>query len=133
MNGILYWIADRRNPENVGWTPMSVAIAWGFNVLSANLALLQHHSHSHGNGSGKYNQDKLARSSGTASLGSFHKRKVSLSFVCGCMLFALGLISLLTGHVVSHLEWYSQQVGKRSFYSRLVIAFPLTITMSNKT
>ncbi|CAH2078858.1 unnamed protein product [Thlaspi arvense] len=40
------------------------------------------------------------------------KRTVMWTWVCGFMLFSLGVISLFTGHVVSHLEWYSQQ--KRS-------------------
>lgn len=34
------------------------------------------------------------------------------SFLCGVMLFALGLISLFTGHVVSDLEYYSQRLIK---------------------
>ncbi|KAL5728354.1 O-fucosyltransferase 29 [Ranunculus cassubicifolius] len=35
------------------------------------------------------------------------KQQFSLSFICGLMLFALGMISLFTGHVASHLEYYS--------------------------
>ncbi|CAG7888024.1 unnamed protein product, partial [Brassica rapa] len=42
------------------------------------------------------------------------KRTVMWTWVCGFMLFTLGVISLFTGHVVSHLEWYSQQLSKRS-------------------
>lgn len=38
----------------------------------------------------------------------------SWSCLCGVMLFALGLISLFTGHVVSDLEYYSQRLIKRS-------------------
>nr|POF05550.1 uncharacterized protein CFP56_18065 [Quercus suber] len=38
------------------------------------------------------------------------------------MLFGLGLISLFTGHVASDLEWYSQRLVKRSFYSRLDVS-----------
>ncbi|KAJ4838546.1 O-fucosyltransferase 29 [Turnera subulata] len=49
-----------------------------------------------------------------------HRRKVPWPLLCGLMLFGLGLISLFTGHVASDLEWYSQRLGKRSFYfSRL--------------
>jgi len=42
------------------------------------------------------------------------------------MLFSLGVISLFTGHVVSHLEWYSQQLSKRSLlvpFSLLSVSF----------
>uniref|UniRef100_A0A5B6ZEA3 O-fucosyltransferase family protein n=1 Tax=Davidia involucrata TaxID=16924 RepID=A0A5B6ZEA3_DAVIN len=47
------------------------------------------------------------------------RRPISWSFVCGLMLFALGLISLFTGHVASDLEWYSQRLMKRSLYYKL--------------
>ncbi|GAB2274179.1 O-fucosyltransferase 29 [Dionaea muscipula] len=46
----------------------------------------------------------------------FQRKPFSWSFVCGLMLFALGLISLFTGHVASDLEWYSQRLMKPSFY-----------------
>ena len=48
------------------------------------------------------------------SLSGQPKRTVMWTWVCGFMLFTLGVISLFTGHVVSHLEWYSQQLSKRS-------------------
>ncbi|XP_057462467.1 O-fucosyltransferase 29 [Actinidia eriantha] len=50
-----------------------------------------------------------------------HRRPVSWSVVCGFLLFALGLISLFTGHVASDLEWYSQtqRLMKRSLYYKL--------------
>ncbi|KOM32572.1 hypothetical protein LR48_Vigan01g212800 [Vigna angularis] len=41
-------------------------------------------------------------------------KHVSWSMVCGVMLFGLGLISLLTGHVASHLEWYSHRLHRRT-------------------
>lgn len=44
------------------------------------------------------------------------KKPFSWSFLCGFMLFAVGLISLFTGHVVSDLEYYSQRLIKRSLY-----------------
>lgn len=40
--------------------------------------------------------------------------------VCGLLLFALGLISLFTGHVASDLEWYSQRLVKRTWYYKRV-------------
>ncbi|KAK7346731.1 hypothetical protein VNO80_21254 [Phaseolus coccineus] len=46
-------------------------------------------------------------------------KHVSWSMVCGVMLFGLGLISLLTGHVASHLEWYSHRLHRRTLYSKL--------------
>ncbi|XP_059640277.1 O-fucosyltransferase 29 [Cornus florida] len=48
-----------------------------------------------------------------------HRRSISWSFVCGLMLFTLGLISLFTGHVASDLEWYSQRLVKRRLYNKL--------------
>ncbi|KAI8548194.1 hypothetical protein RHMOL_Rhmol07G0253900 [Rhododendron molle] len=43
--------------------------------------------------------------------------RLSWSVVCGLLLFALGLISLFTGHVASDLDWYSQRLVKPiSFY-----------------
>ncbi|KAL9326720.1 hypothetical protein ACSQ67_007365 [Phaseolus vulgaris] len=46
-------------------------------------------------------------------------KHVSWSMVCGVMLFGLGLISLLTGHVASHLEWCSHRLHRRTLYSKL--------------
>ncbi|KAK2409818.1 O-fucosyltransferase family protein [Trifolium repens] len=48
----------------------------------------------------------------------FCSRSIPWSVICGFMLFGLGLVSLLTGHVVSHVEWYSQRFH-RTFYSSL--------------
>ncbi|KAJ4954312.1 hypothetical protein NE237_011095 [Protea cynaroides] len=48
------------------------------------------------------------------------KKPISWSRVCGFLLFALGLISLFTGHVASHLEWYSQRLSKHARLSKLV-------------
>ncbi|KAI3987228.1 hypothetical protein MKX01_031712 [Papaver californicum] len=36
------------------------------------------------------------------------------SFICGLMLFTLGLISLFTGHVASHLDYYSNRFIKKN-------------------
>ncbi|ESW29287.1 hypothetical protein PHAVU_002G057900 [Phaseolus vulgaris] len=48
----------------------------------------------------------------------FHPRKpISWSVLCGFMLFGVGLISLLTGHMASDLEWYSQRLVHRTLYS----------------
>lgn len=46
---------------------------------------------------------------------------VPWTVVCGLMLFAVGLISLFTGHVASDLEWYSQRLVKRTWYYKLVL------------
>lgn len=55
----------------------------------------------------------------------FCSRSIPWSLICGFMLFGLGLISLLTGHVVSHVEWYSQRFVHRSFFSSSVsLLFP---------
>ncbi|XP_010258886.1 PREDICTED: uncharacterized protein At1g04910-like [Nelumbo nucifera] len=39
-----------------------------------------------------------------------HKKPISRSILCGLMLFTLGLISLLTGHFATDLDWYSQRL-----------------------
>ncbi|CAH9071375.1 unnamed protein product [Cuscuta epithymum] len=39
---------------------------------------------------------------------SSSRRSISWTAVCGVILFALGLISLFTGHVATNLDWYSQ-------------------------
>ncbi|MED6146387.1 O-fucosyltransferase 29 [Stylosanthes scabra] len=44
-------------------------------------------------------------------------KPTSWSMVCGLMLFGLGLISLLTGHMASHVEWYSQRFIHRTLHS----------------
>ncbi|KAI3823801.1 hypothetical protein L1987_05243 [Smallanthus sonchifolius] len=44
------------------------------------------------------------------------RRRISWPMVCGVILFALGLISLFTGHVDSNLEWYSQKLVKHRFW-----------------
>ncbi|KAF9615637.1 hypothetical protein IFM89_025412 [Coptis chinensis] len=50
----------------------------------------------------------------------FQKKQLfSLSFICGLMLFALGLISLFTGHIASHLEYYSFQFMKGALSTKL--------------
>jgi len=54
----------------------------------------------------------------------FHPRKpISWSVLCGFMLFGVGLISLLTGHMASDLEWYSQRLVHRTLYSAVVRRF----------
>ncbi|XP_068650340.1 O-fucosyltransferase 29-like [Aristolochia californica] len=47
----------------------------------------------------------------------FPRRATSRTFLCGLLLFSLGLISLFTGHVASDIEWYSQHVMERPLYS----------------
>ncbi|XP_074264778.1 O-fucosyltransferase 29-like [Silene latifolia] len=49
------------------------------------------------------------------------RKQYSWSLICGIMLFALGLISLFTGHVVSDLEYYSQRLIKKGIYNKWVV------------
>lgn len=91
---------------------MGVAKAWRFSLISANLALLQQQNGCNG---GSNKQFVLWRWRSYAS----QRRKIPWSLICGLMLFALGLISLFTGHVASDLEWYSQRLVKPSLYSKL--------------
>lgn len=96
---------------------MGVAKAWRFSLISANLALLQEENGGNNIGSNKHYLLWRWRSNVS------QRRKIPWSLICGLMLFALGLISLFTGHVASDLEWYSQRLVKRSLYNRLVTCF----------
>ncbi|PON93035.1 O-fucosyltransferase [Trema orientale] len=82
---------------------MGMAKAWRLSLVSPKVALLQHHNH---------NGKPLV-------LWRWPNTTSSWSLVCGLMLFGLGLISLFTGHVASHLEWYSQRLVNRTLYSKL--------------
>ncbi|KAI7993449.1 O-fucosyltransferase 29 [Camellia lanceoleosa] len=83
---------------------MGVAKAWRFgNGVLSNLSLGHHHNKK------QHFWSRL----------SSQRRPVSRSVVCGLMLFALGLISLFTGHVASDLEWYSQRLMIRSLFYKL--------------
>ena len=62
-------------------------------------------------------------------ISSSQKKSFPWSFLCGVMLFALGLISLFTGHVVSDLEYYSQRLIKRSLYMKWVLSISLSTFM----
>ncbi|CAL1401549.1 unnamed protein product [Linum trigynum] len=57
----------------------------------------------------------------SAAQGLMQRRKIPWSLICGLMLFALGMVSLFTGHMASDLEWYSQRLVKRSLYSRFSV------------
>lgn len=119
---------------------MGVAKAWRFSVISANLALLQnqngHNNNTNNNTNTKTNSNSnsnnkhvvCSRPTQTTPTTPIQRKPISWSWVCGLMLFGLGLISLFTGHVASDLEWYSQRLVKRSFYSRLVIFLNSTNT-----
>ncbi|KAI4327132.1 hypothetical protein L6164_019631 [Bauhinia variegata] len=92
---------------------MGVAKAWRFSFLSTNLAPLQ-----------QPNTNHVCWRSTTMAPASLQQRKpISWSVACGLMLFGLGLISLLTGHMASDLEWYSQRLVQRTFYSRLDMGY----------
>jgi len=85
-----------------------VGKAWRLGVLSTNLALLSNNN----NKKQQQQQHVCSRK---------NNMTISWSLVCGLMLFVLGLISLLTGHMLSDLEWYSHRLVHPTFYSRLVI------------
>ncbi|RWR87455.1 O-FucT domain-containing protein [Cinnamomum micranthum f. kanehirae] len=48
----------------------------------------------------------------------FRRKGMSWSVFLGLILFALGLISIFTGHVESDFEWYSQRLINRALLSR---------------
>ncbi|XP_040987295.1 O-fucosyltransferase 29-like [Juglans microcarpa x Juglans regia] len=107
---------------------MGVSKAWRLSLISANkLALLQNLNGYGSNGNNNDDDDdddddnanKLQACWRSTATTPLQRKPISWSLVCGLMLFALGLISLFTGHVASDLEWYSQRLVNRSFYSRL--------------
>lgn len=63
----------------------------------------------------------------------FCSRSIPWSLICGFMLFGLGLISLLTGHLVSHVEWYSQRFVHRTFFSSSVCLLSLLCIASHNS
>lgn len=90
---------------------VSVGKAWRLGVLSTNLALLSNNN----------NKKKQQQQQQQHVCSRKNNMTISWSLVCGLMLFVLGLISLLTGHMLSDLEWYSHRLVHPTFYSRLVI------------
>ncbi|KAF5477524.1 hypothetical protein F2P56_004157 [Juglans regia] len=104
---------------------MGVSKAWRLSLISANkLALLQNLNGYGSNGNNNDDDDddnanKLQACWRSTATTPLQRKPISWSLVCGLMLFGLGLISLFTGHVASDLEWYSQRLVNRSFYSRL--------------
>lgn len=110
---------------------VGVGKAWRFGLLSTNLALLPPQPNNN-------NKRKQQHVCWTTTTTPFQQRKTTISWsvVCGLMLFVLGLISLLTGHMASDLEWYSQRLVHPTFYSRIV-TFPslffLTSSSQNHT
>ncbi|GAA0162103.1 hypothetical protein LIER_39345 [Lithospermum erythrorhizon] len=65
-----------------------------------------------------HNQQKLVSPVAAAVVAVVGKR--SWSVICWVVLFGLGFVSLLTGHIASHLEWYSQRLAKHTFFYKLV-------------
>ncbi|KAL9242783.1 hypothetical protein vseg_016749 [Gypsophila vaccaria] len=63
------------------------------------------------------------------------RKTITWTKVCGVMLFVFGLISLLTGHLVSDIEYYSQRLIKKSFYTKWVVGNrePINIWKSSYT
>lgn len=58
------------------------------------------------------------------------RKPISWSVVCGIMLFTLGLISLLTGHVASDFEHLSHKIVKRSLYYNKLVRYILYLSSS---
>ncbi|KAL1355845.1 hypothetical protein AAHE18_05G141700 [Arachis hypogaea] len=84
---------------------VGVGKAWRFSLLWTNLALSSQPN------------TKTKHVCWRSNTTPFHHRKpIWRSMLCWFMLFGLGIVSLLTGHMASDLEWYSQH---RTFYSAL--------------
>lgn len=73
--------------------------------------------------------DEMGMGLGAVMVSVNGKQLWSWRVGCGVMLFVLGLVSLFTGHIASHLEyWYSHHpfvVNRSSLYSKLVSLFIL--------
>ncbi|MCD7446920.1 O-fucosyltransferase 29 [Datura stramonium] len=91
---------------------MGVAKVWRYSGgLLSNLAAVVHHQHK---------QHFVFPCWPSSSYGAPPSRRpISWTAICGFMLFALGLISLFTGHVASNLEWYSHRLVKRAWFYKL--------------
>lgn len=88
-------------------------MVWRLSFTPPNLALLKQQN-------GYNGKHFLCRSGDTTP--SQQKKPISWTLlVCGLLLFALGLISLFTGHVASDLEWYSQRLVKHALYTKVTI------------
>lgn len=95
---------------------MGLAKLWKYSGgLLSNLAAVVHHQHKQHFVFSCFQSPSY----GTSSSPSQSRRSISWTAICGFMLFALGLISLFTGHVASNLEWYSHRIVKRTWFYKL--------------
>ncbi|KAL8196186.1 hypothetical protein R6Q57_025186 [Mikania cordata] len=111
---------------------MGVTKSWiytgGFLVLASS----HHHHHHHHKRSTLKQQNLLSEhhhcllwppSDTAAVFTGGHRRRISWTVVCVVMLFVLGLISFLTGHVASDLEWCSHRLVERRLWKKKVNQF----------
>lgn len=112
--------AKRVLPEDRKWVALQMGLAklWKYSGgLLSNLAAVVHHQHKQHFVFSCFQSPSY----GTSSSPSQSRRSISWTAICGFMLFALGLISLFTGHVASNLEWYSHRIVKRTWFYKLVM------------
>ncbi|KAI3982161.1 hypothetical protein MKX01_019067 [Papaver californicum] len=69
-------------------------------------------NHNHSNQHQNHQLKRKKSLTASTSLAGIIIHMWNRSFICGLMLFALGLISLFTGHVASHLDYYSNRFIK---------------------
>ncbi|XP_060213905.1 O-fucosyltransferase 29-like isoform X3 [Lycium barbarum] len=82
-------------------------------------------------GMAKYSCGALANTQKQHFLFScWSRRPISCTTLCGLMLFALGLISLFTGHVASNLELYSHSFGRGAWFYKQDGGTPIDIWKS---
>ncbi|XP_059299156.1 O-fucosyltransferase 29 isoform X3 [Lycium ferocissimum] len=82
-------------------------------------------------GMAKYSCGVLANTQKQHFLFScWSRRPISCTTLCGLMLFALGLISLFTGHVASNLELYSHSFGRGAWFYKQDGGTPIDIWKS---
>lgn len=93
---------------------MGLAKLWKYSGgLLSNLAAVVHHQHK------QHFVFSCFQSPSYGASPSPSRRPISWTCICGFMLFALGLISLFTGHVASNVEWYSQRIVKRNWFYKM--------------
>ncbi|KAL3362048.1 hypothetical protein AABB24_014749 [Solanum stoloniferum] len=95
---------------------MGLAKLWKYSGgLLSNLAAVVHHQHKQHFVFSCFQSPSY----GASPSPSQSRRPISWTCICGFMLFALGLISLFTGHVASNVEWYSQRIVKRNWFYKM--------------
>ncbi|KAH0643071.1 hypothetical protein KY290_035435 [Solanum tuberosum] len=99
---------------------MGLAKVWKYSGgLLSNLAAVVHHQHKQHFVFSCFQSPSY----GASPSPSQSRRPISWTCICGFMLFALGLISLFTGHVASNVEWMEVIVHQLTFGNQGIQVF----------